>query len=103
MAERTGNMCVEFFNSSKKTHSGINGTKADLWCVVLPDGDHKTIWITSTAKLKQYIKINPPLRVVENAGDNNATVFLYKIENIATIFERLDLSQDYGKTLKELK
>lgn len=103
MAERTGNMCIEFYNSNKNAHSGINGTLADLWCVVLPDGEHKTLWITSTDLLRSYIKLNTPLRIVENAGDKNATVYLYKIDDISQIFKRLDLSTDYSKTLKELK
>jgi len=86
MQSSTGNIAIEIHNSKSDKPSGLSATKADLWCHVLKD----SAWITSVKKLKEFCKEHKPLRKVGAAGDGNASILLYKTEDILTIFERID-------------
>jgi len=78
MAQKTGNIAIEIFNSKKLSKSGVQATRANLWAHII----NNKVWLTSVAKLKHYIDTMPPHRIIENGGDNNATLLLYKIDNI---------------------
>ena len=86
MQAATGNIAIEVYNSKSDKPSGLSATKADLWCHVLKD----SVWITSVKKLKEFCKEHKPLRRVGAAGDGNASILLYKTEDILEIFERID-------------
>ena len=86
MQAATGNIAIEVYNSKSNKPSGLSATKADLWCHVLKD----SVWITSVKKLKEFCKEHKPLRKVGAAGDGNASIFLYKTDDILKIFGRID-------------
>jgi len=90
MAVKTGNLCIEHHNSKKDEPSGIMATKADIWCQIILDGDNPTIWFTKTDKLKEFINKNEPFKKIVSGGDKNANLYLYKIDDILSIFTRVD-------------
>jgi len=105
MSEKTGNIALEFYNSSKDEASGIDCTKSKVWAHIIMDMGFPTIWVTSTKTLKAYIKKNKPFRIVENAGDGNANLYLYNIDTIlSAIFHRIDkVTKDaFSKIIKEV-
>ncbi len=102
LSERTGNLAIEYHNSSKDEPSGIDATKADIWIQIINDKDYKTVWAINVLKLRQYIKANKPLRVVTKAGDGNAELYLYKDFDILKEFTRLD-NIDKDQFNKEIK
>jgi hypothetical protein len=86
-AKRSGNIAIEVFNPKSNKASGITATKADLWVHILED----EVWITSTKNLLDFTKTAKPHKIVDRAGDNNATLLLYKKEHILNeIFTRID-------------
>lgn len=97
MACLTGNLAIEFRNSKQNKPSGIEATKANLWVHCIKDGEHITIWITSVSKLKEYIAVYEPRRTVFNAGDDNADLYLYKDDEILSIFTKIDHLDEKGK------
>ena len=87
MQSKTKNIAIEYFNTKKAKPSGINATKADLWCIVLQNPS--SVWLTSTKLLKEYVKDNPG-RLVDG-GDNNSSMILYKSSEILeSVFKRID-------------
>jgi len=94
MAVKTGNLCIEYHNSKQDKPSGIDVTKADIWCHIVLDGDNPTVWITSVAKLRSYIQNNEPMKKIKNGGDKNANLYLYRLDDILlggnSIFKRID-------------
>jgi len=86
MQSKTGNIAIEIRNSKADKPSGLYATKADLWCHVLQD----SVWITSVDTLKEFCKDTPPFKSFNAAGDGNASILLYKTEDILEIFERID-------------
>ena len=86
MQGKTGNIAIEIYNSRSGKPSGLTATKASLWCHVLKD----SVWITSVDKLKKFCDDTPPFKSFNSAGDGNASILLYKTEDILTIFERID-------------
>ena len=84
---RSGNIAIEFFNSKSGKPSGIGITKADLWAIVLSD---KSVWITSTRTLKEFLKDNKPSRTILGGGDGNADLYLYPDTSVLAYFTRLD-------------
>lgn len=86
MASKTGNMAIEFYNSKLCKPSGIAATKAKLWAVVL-NGES---YICGVARLKMFLKDNKPLKTISSGGDNNASLYIYKLEKILPIFRLLD-------------
>jgi hypothetical protein len=78
MAQKTGNVAIEFYNPKSCKHSGIGITKADLWCHVM-QGE---IWAASVQSLKKFIDENPPDRTITTGGDDNSSMYLYKKDTI---------------------
>jgi hypothetical protein len=91
MCADTGNLAIEYHNSRKDEPSGIDATKAKIWAHVILDSGNPTIWVTSTKTLKSYITNNKPKRIVQRAGDGNASLYLYQDDIILpAIFKRID-------------
>jgi hypothetical protein len=105
LSQKTGNLAIEYFNSAKGEKSGIDGTKADIWIHIILDQDNPTAWATSVKKLKDFIKNNKPWKVVERAGDGNASLYLYNdMKILEAIFSRIDMinEDEFKKLIKEL-
>jgi len=75
---KSGNIAIEYYNSSKEQESGIDITSATFWAHLTPNQSKIEIWITPVSFLKLFIKENKPLRTITNAGDGNASIYLYK-------------------------
>jgi hypothetical protein len=105
LSQKTGNLAIEYYNSVKEEASGVEGTKANLWCHIVLDQGNPTAWLTSVKKLKEFIKNNEPFKIVERAGDGNASLYLYTDTKILeAIFYRIELltEEEFKKLLKEL-
>ena len=76
-ANRSGNIAIETFNPKTGKPSGIGITTADIWAHIVDD-----IYLTSVRALKEHVETVKPFRLIEAGGDNNATLFLYKKEDI---------------------
>ena len=87
MADKTGNIAIEYLNSKTNKPSGLMATEAYFWVIIFKSGE---IWITKTDCLKDFVNKNSPDRNLDKAGDGNASIFLYKKEKILTIFRRID-------------
>src|ERR1051326_3840573 len=77
MAQKTNNLAIEYKNCQTNEKSGIEGTKANLWCHIILDQGNPTAWLTSVEKLRSFIKKNKPWKIIERAGDGNASLYLY--------------------------
>tara|TARA_R110000824_G_scaffold268532_1_gene457157 strand:+ start:653 stop:1150 length:498 start_codon:yes stop_codon:yes gene_type:complete len=86
MQAKTGNIAIEIYNPKSGKPSGLTATKANLWCHVLQD----SAWITSVEKLKKFCEDTAPFKSFNSVGDGNASILLYKTEDILEIFERID-------------
>jgi len=86
MQSKTGNIAIEIYNSKSGKPSGLTATKANLWCHVLKD----SAWIASVETLKKFCEENTPFKSFNFVGDGNASILLYKTEDILKIFERID-------------
>lgn len=88
MEATTGNLAIEYFNPKTNKPSGVSTTTSDLWVVVLGSG----VWVCKTDDLKAYFSSNLPVRVVKRGGDGNASLKLFKSDEILpTIFTQIDL------------
>lgn len=86
-AKRSGNVAIEVFNPKSNKASGLSATKANFWAQVLDD----EVWITTVDKLREFTKTAKPHKIIDVGGDNNATLMLYKKEDILNeIFTRID-------------
>jgi hypothetical protein len=90
MAEKTGNMAIEFRNSVSDKPSGLYSTLADLWVVVIPDGTNRIILCISVEKFKKFIADTEPRRTILACGDGNADIHLYEIDRVIDQFTRID-------------
>ena len=88
MQAKTGNIAIEIYNPKSAKPSGLTATKATLWCHVLQG----SIWITSVDKLKKFCEDKTPFKSFNSVGDGNASILLYKTDDILEIFERVDNS-----------
>lgn len=84
--EKSGNIAIEVWNTRSNTPSGLSYTKSDLWVCLL----HDSMWVARTAFLKTFVEGIKPRRVIENAGDGNARIYLYPDTEILSIFHRID-------------
>lgn len=101
MAQKTGNIAVEFYNSKSCKDSGIAVTKADIWIHILQDDSNKTMWAASVKEFRDFIKKNPPHRTVTGVGDNNACLYLYREDRLLdNILHRCETLEE--KALKRL-
>ena len=89
MAVRTNNMAIEIENPISSKLTGLNVTEAEIWAVLIREEDNWMIFLTETEKLRSYVKNNKGRRI-EKAGDGNATILLYPLPEILTIFSRID-------------
>ena len=87
-AKRSGNMAIEYHNSKKDKASGIAATAADYWIHVFDKPQEA--YIIETEGLKQALLELKPVRIVENAGDGNANLYLYKKEVLLQKFVLLE-------------
>lgn len=103
-SQKSGNLAIEFYNPKSKKPSGIASTKATIWGLIINDMDYQTIWLTKVDTLKEFIKNNKPAKTIQSVGDGNASIHLYKVENILPIFTRIDNleKEDIVKTIKNL-
>ena len=86
-AIKSGNIAIEYFNSKSNCPSGINATKADIWAHIVGE----KIYIAKTKELKDFTHNTSADRLINNGGDNNADLMLYKCKNILPIvFTRID-------------
>jgi len=77
-SKKSGNIAIEYGNPLSGKHTGINVTKADLWIHIVSD----IVYITSTKLLRGYVDEYSPIRTIKNAGDGNASIYLYKVDEI---------------------
>lgn len=100
-ALETGNIAIEHHNSRVDRPSGITATKADLWVYVLGDKENLSAWAVPSSSLKSFIQEVPPFKEIEYGGDNNASLYIYKKEDILdALFVRIDdLDKDGLKTI----
>jgi hypothetical protein len=89
MAVRTNNMAIEIENPISSKLTGLNVTEAEIWAVLIREEDNWMVFLTETEKLRSYVKNNKGRRI-EKAGDGNATILLYPLPEILTIFSRID-------------
>lgn len=107
MAQKTGNLAIEYHNSKLDKPSGLSVTKADIWVHLVKDGDNTVIFATSVSSLLKFTQTHKPLKTIKNGGDGNANLYIYKLEDIQNIFTRLDnidsktLQSSIRKILKE--
>lgn len=104
MAVKTGNLALEYHNSKKDEPSGIDATKAKVWAHIILDNGNPTVWITSVKNLKSYVKSTTPHKTINKAGDGNAELYLYRIDDILpAIFTRIDniVVSDIEKIIKK--
>lgn len=107
MAQRTGNIAIEYYNSKSCEPSGIEVTTADIWLHILRDGANKTCWVASVAELKKFIKNNDPFKNLTGVGDNNACIYLYRDTSILDVclyrvdnLSKKDARKLVGKVIK---
>lgn len=86
MAEKTGNIAIEYRNTSLNKPSGINKSKADLWCHCVNKDDEIQLYFCRTTDLKAYTKKVKPIKKILNAGDGNANIYLYPTTVLAELF-----------------
>ncbi len=84
---KSGNLALEFWNSSSDKPSGLTATTADFWVTICPPNE---IWIVTTQALRTYCHENKPFRTILSAGDANADLWLYRKDEITSVFVRLD-------------
>jgi hypothetical protein len=75
MSARTGNVAIEFMNSSMNKASGVLATQSHYWCYAFPDGE---IWICSISRFREFLNNSIPLKILHDVGDGNASILLYK-------------------------
>lgn len=89
MSDVTKNLALEYFNPKSEKLSGISVTQSDYWIFAFEKP--LQLWISSIDEIKNYVGQNPPMKVVDIAGDRNASLYLYKRDKlISSIFTRID-------------
>lgn len=85
MSRKTGNLAIEYHNSKKDTPSGINATTADFWfhIVFTKAGEQKVLY-AFIPYLREWIVENKPLKNIKGGGDDNADLYIYKLEDITS-------------------
>lgn len=101
LAQKTGNIAIEFHNTKKDSPSGINATTADVWITLIEDGNNITAWLTKTSELKNYFEKKDG-RIV-HGGDDNSSMKLFRQEEIFSISKRIDNLGSVNEILKEIR
>ena len=81
-AVKSGNIAIEYNNCKSDKPSGLGITRADVWCHII---DNKP-YVVTVKKLKTFVKENTPKRIVTQAGDGNADLYLYSVEDAMKVF-----------------
>lgn len=105
MAEKTGNVAFEYFNSKSNKPSGIYGTKADIWIHLLTDDEHIIVCLAPVKTVRKYVKDNAAYRNLKSVGDDNADILLYKVDEVLQLlFKRIDniSNEDAIKLIKKM-
>lgn len=79
---KSGNIAIEYWNCKSNKPSGISITKSDIWCHIICGN----IFVVNTEKLKTFTETEKPKRIIKKAGDGNASVKLYTVEQAMQIF-----------------
>lgn len=79
---KSGNVAIEFYNPKTGNNSGVAITEAELWAHIINNGE--SVWLTSVKKLKNFMGKTQG-RIIPTAGDGNAALCLYKIEDIMPV------------------
>lgn len=101
-AAKSGNMAVEYYNPKLAKASGIEATKSDVWIVVFSD---LTAYAAKTPELLAYTRNVSPHRHIPAGGDGNASLKLYRADDIVEkLFLRIDDLEKGGfeNALREL-
>lgn len=92
-AAKSGRVAFEVVNPLNGRLSGVFGSKSDVFFYVFCNDFYKPIpeeiFICPTSQLKKFLETKPPLRIVETAGDGNATIMLYNKIDILDVFQEL--------------
>lgn len=89
MSDITNNIAIEYFNPKRNSGSGITVSTADFWIYCF--GNPLEIHAVSLKFLKEYVDRNPPFKLIQVGGDNNASLMLYKKDTlISELFWRID-------------
>lgn len=95
-AARSGNVAIEIYNPKSEKLSGLSVTKSDIWAHIV----NNEPWFTATHLLKTFINMNQPKRIIDKAGDGNATIYLYPVDLILpAIF--VNMNKKDKKTVQE--
>ncbi len=97
-AKKSGNIAIEVLNSKSNTASGLTATKANLWVHIACD----VIYVANTEMLREYVNKNSPLKYIDAGGDDNATLLIYKMDNILQEPLFFQLAQLTKKEIKKL-
>lgn len=100
LAQKTGNIAIEYRNTRQDKPSGISATTADLWVTLIEDGNNIVAWVCKTEDLKKLFFAGG--REV-NGGDNNSAMKLFKQEEIFAISVRVDDAVDEKDIVKRVK
>lgn len=104
MACQTGNLAIEWWNSKKDAPSGLTVTKANLWVHLIRDGSNIAVFIINTSKLRNFVNNTQAFKDIEKGGDNNASLKLFKLDDILPEFTRIDNlhTDDIKKQIKSI-
>jgi hypothetical protein len=89
MSSSTGNLAIEFWNPKSNKESGILITRSDFW--IFAFNNPIELWICEVSFLKEYMNENKAKRIVNVAGDRNASLALYCRDKLCDeVFIRID-------------
>lgn len=88
MAYHTGNLAIEYHNHRKDKPSGIFASQADYWVYVINEEFFKTAYLIKLEELVNFFTHNIGREV--KGGDKNSTMRLYPLEQILSVFTRID-------------
>lgn len=97
---KSGNVAIELYNPKRCCKSGLTSTEAHLWIHILTNPH--SVMIANVGKLKKFCVDNAPHKLVSCGGDDNSTMYLYRIDVIQQVFERIDnieKSEDFLQTI----
>ena len=85
-AAKSGNIAIEIFQPHTLKPSGLTSTLADFWVQILSSEE---VLSCRVLELKKFVDEVKPDRLVESAGDGNATIILYEKSRILPVFTNL--------------
>lgn len=76
---RSGNFCIETYNTKISKPSGLMSTLADFWFHL---DSAKKIYFARVSSLKDFIEKVNPKKEITSGGDDNANLLLYAMDVI---------------------